>query len=48
VLTLVRHIFLSTRFPERRPWTEPLLDLCEERLGIASRSAGCCQPKGTS
>jgi len=31
-LTLVRHIYLSTLFPERRPFTETLLDLCETRL----------------
>jgi len=31
-LTLVRHIYLSTLKPERRPFTESLLDLCEERL----------------
>ena len=32
-LTLARHIFLSTRFPERSHLTERLLELCEERLG---------------
>ena len=32
-LTLVRHIHLSTLFPERRPFTGRLLELCEERLG---------------
>ncbi len=31
-LTLVRHIYISTRIPERRPFTEPLLVLCEKRL----------------
>ena len=31
-LTLVRHIYLSTRFKERRPFTESLLELCEHRL----------------
>ncbi len=36
-LTLVRHVYLSTLFPERRPFTEILLDLCEERLGIARK-----------
>jgi hypothetical protein len=36
-LTLVRHISLSTLFPERRPLTGPLLDLCEERLDIVGR-----------
>jgi hypothetical protein len=29
-LTLARHIYLSTQFPERAIFTEPLLDLCEE------------------
>ena len=33
-LTLARHIYLSTHFPERRPFTGRLLDLCEERLGV--------------
>jgi len=32
-LTLVRHIYLSTQFPERRQCTEALLALCEEKLG---------------
>lgn len=31
-LTLARHIFLSTQFPERAEFTEPLLGLCEERF----------------
>jgi len=31
-LTLVRHVYLSTQFPERIPFTEVLLELCEERL----------------
>ena len=31
-LTLVRHIHLSTLFPERRPFTQTLLELCEGRL----------------
>jgi hypothetical protein len=34
-LTLVRHIHLSTLFPERRAFTGDLLELCEERLGVA-------------
>lgn len=38
VLTLARHIYLSTRFPERRSWTLHLLELCRERLGIAGRA----------
>jgi hypothetical protein len=31
-LTLARHIHISTRFPERRPFTGELLGLSEERL----------------
>ena len=34
LLTLARHVHLSTLFPERRPYTESLLELCEERLGV--------------
>lgn len=33
-ISLARHIAISTRFSDRRPFTEPLLKLCEERLGI--------------
>ncbi|WP_414562127.1 MULTISPECIES: aminoglycoside phosphotransferase family protein [unclassified Anabaena] len=33
-LTLVRHIHISTQFPERRPFTPELLNLCEQRLHI--------------
>jgi hypothetical protein len=36
-LTLVRHIYLSTWFPERRPLTGCLLELCEERLDVVGR-----------
>jgi hypothetical protein len=36
-LTLVRHIYLSTLFPDRRAFTEGLMDLCEKRLGVAGR-----------
>jgi hypothetical protein len=32
-LTLARHVFLSTQLPGRRPHTEALLELCEERVG---------------
>jgi len=32
MLTLARHVYLSTTFPERRPFTPVLLDLCETRL----------------
>ena len=37
-LTLVRHIFLSTQFPHRQPFTAALLELCEQRLGLAGRN----------
>ncbi len=33
-LTIVRHIYLSTRFPDRVAFTLPLLKLCEERLAV--------------
>ena len=33
-LTIVRHIYLSTQFPSRQAFTVPLLELCEERLGL--------------
>lgn len=33
LLTLARHVYLSTLFPERQPFTARLLELCEERLG---------------
>jgi Ser/Thr protein kinase RdoA (MazF antagonist) len=33
VLTLARHVYLSTQFPDRRPFTERILDLCERRTG---------------
>jgi hypothetical protein len=36
-LTLVRHIYLSTLFSERRSFTRSLLELCEERLGVRCR-----------
>jgi len=33
LLTLARHVHLSTLFPERRPFTGNLLEMCEEYLG---------------
>jgi thiamine kinase-like enzyme len=51
-LSLVRLIDLSTRFPERRPFTRDLLELCESRLlGGGSRRArprtmAACAPEG--
>jgi hypothetical protein len=38
-LTLARHICLSRGFPERRPFTEPLMKLVEERLEADSTAA---------
>jgi hypothetical protein len=35
-LTLVRHIAISHRIPDRRVWTPQLLRLCERRLGIVT------------
>src|SRR5438093_7807496 len=35
-LTLVRHVYLSTLFPERRPFTLSLIELCEARLGLTT------------
>ena len=32
-LTLARQVYLSTQFPDRTPFTETLLELCEQRLG---------------
>lgn len=32
-LTLVRHIYLSTQFPDRQCFTETLIELCERRFG---------------
>jgi Phosphotransferase enzyme family len=48
VLTLVRHIYLSTRFPDRRRWTERLLYLCEQRLGVADHPATTYESRGAS
>jgi hypothetical protein len=37
-LTLARHVYLSTCFLERHPFTGPLLGLVEERLGVNTRA----------
>jgi aminoglycoside phosphotransferase (APT) family kinase protein len=37
-LTLARHVYLSTRFTDRRDFTGDLLDLCEERLKSSQKS----------
>lgn len=36
-LTLARHIYISSQFPARQPFSEALLDLCEQRLKLAQR-----------
>jgi aminoglycoside phosphotransferase (APT) family kinase protein len=36
-LSLVRHIYLSTRFPSRRGTTAQVLELCERRLDVAAQ-----------
>src|SRR3989454_3347720 len=46
-LTLVRHVYLSTLFPERRPFTQSLIELCETRLGV-TRHVGFAGSKPTS
>jgi hypothetical protein len=38
ILTLARHVQLSTLYADRRPYTGALLELCEERLGIGARA----------
>jgi aminoglycoside phosphotransferase (APT) family kinase protein len=35
-LTLARHIFISTRFPDRSPLTGQLIELCEQRLALST------------
>ena len=39
-LTLARHLYLSSRFPERLRLTEQLISLCEQRLGLADNGSG--------
>jgi aminoglycoside phosphotransferase (APT) family kinase protein len=34
ILTLARHVYLSTQFPERQKFTEALVSVCEQRLGL--------------
>ncbi|MGH9158765.1 MAG: phosphotransferase [Vicinamibacteraceae bacterium] len=47
-LSLARHVAISTQFPDRRPFTAAILDLCEQRVfgaaidRVASRVA--CRP----
>jgi hypothetical protein len=44
-LTLARHVQLSTLYPDRRPYTAALLELCEERLGITRRPRAPAAPR---
>src|SRR5881409_2271035 len=46
-LTLVRHVYLSTLFPERRPFTQSLIELCEALLGV-TRHVGFAGSKPAS
>jgi aminoglycoside phosphotransferase (APT) family kinase protein len=46
-LTLARHVAISTRFPDRRPFTERLIELCEERLA-APREFHAAVARGVS
>lgn len=39
-LTLARHVYLSTLFPERHRFTGALLELCEERLATTPAKRG--------
>jgi aminoglycoside phosphotransferase (APT) family kinase protein len=39
-LTLVRHIHISTRFPDRQQITGALLELCEQRLALPASPSG--------
>jgi hypothetical protein len=36
-LTLARHVYLTTQFPDRAPFTERVLELCEQRLQDAGQ-----------
>lgn len=37
-LTLARHVSISTQFTDRAPFTEEILELCEERCGLTNQS----------
>ena len=43
-LALVRHIYISTQFPDRRHLTETLIDLCAERLGVRMKCGPLVAP----
>jgi hypothetical protein len=40
-LTLARHVSVSTEFPERRPFTHALLEICEDRVSSQSSVVRC-------
>jgi hypothetical protein len=46
ILTLARHVHLSTLYADRRRYTDALLELCEERLQIASHARAPAAPTG--
>ena len=47
-LTLVRHIYLSSRFPERAHLTERLIELCERRLRLSRNARSIRQSAATN
>lgn len=40
MLSLARHVYISTRVAARREFTAAILELCEARLGLAARPGG--------
>lgn len=46
-LTLARHVYLSTVLPGRMETTEPLLELCESRIGrrLGALRTACAEPQ---
>jgi Phosphotransferase enzyme family len=47
LLTLVRHVALSTQLPERRPFTATLLEVCEQRLCRYARGTPALEDRAT-
>jgi thiamine kinase-like enzyme len=43
-LTLVRHIYISMLFVDRREFTENILELCERRLNVSRHTSGTKLP----
>lgn len=44
-LTLARHVYLSTQFPDRRQFTEAIMELCEEKLWSALEFIAGARPQ---